>query len=112
MKSVLGKLIQTEFGKEQYNEYAQKVDDKQGMDIFCDIYGRLSLRSREDLNEALKNLLTSVQESIWISKNFIKVTLGVIAAVLVLLCSELSPVFLYGALTVICLLYTSDAADE
>ena len=76
MKSVLGKLIQTEFGKEQYNEYAQKVDDKQGMDIFCDIYGRLSLRSREDLNEALKNLLTSVQESIWISKNFIKVTLG------------------------------------
>ena len=50
MKSVLGKLIQTEFGKEQYNEYAQKVDDKQGMDIFCDIYGRLSLRSREDLN--------------------------------------------------------------
>ena len=71
------------------------------MDIFCDIYGRLSLRSREDLNEALKNLLTSVQESNWISKNFIKVTLGVIAAVLVLLCSELSPVFLYGALTVI-----------
>ena len=105
MKSVLGKLIQTEFGKEQYNEYAQKVDDKQGMDIFCDIYGRLSLRSREDLNEALKNLLTSVQESIWISKNFIKVTLGVIAAVLVLLCSGLSPVFLYGALTVIGAMY-------
>ena len=35
VKSVLGKLIQREFGKERYACYADKLKRKQSMDVFC-----------------------------------------------------------------------------
>ena len=37
VKSVLGKLIQREFGKERYACYADKLKRKQSMDVFCDM---------------------------------------------------------------------------
>ena len=47
VKSVLGKLIQREFGKERYACYADKLKRKQSMDVFCDIYEKLSHSSEE-----------------------------------------------------------------
>ena len=49
VKSVLGKLIQREFGKERYACYADKLKRKQSMDVFCDIYEKLSHSSEEEL---------------------------------------------------------------
>ena len=43
VKSVLGKLIQQEFGRESYQLYAEKLERKESMDIFCDIYESPSL---------------------------------------------------------------------
>ena len=57
VKSVLGKLIQREFGKERYACYADKLKRKQSMDVFCDIYEKLSHSSEEELDLALKGLL-------------------------------------------------------
>lgn len=67
VKSVLGKLIQREFGKERYACYADKLKRKQSMDVFCDIYEKLSHSSEEELDLALKGLLDTVQQSIGIS---------------------------------------------
>ena len=50
VKSVLGKLIQREFGKERYACYADKLKRKQSMDVFCDIYEKLSHSSEEELD--------------------------------------------------------------
>ena len=52
VKSVLGKLIQREFGKERYACYADKLKRKQSMDVFCDIYEKLSHSSEEELDLA------------------------------------------------------------
>lgn len=76
MKSVLGKLIQQEFGREGYARYTEKLNNKQSMDIFCDIYEKLRHESSDDLNYALKKLLESVQISIRISRNFLYIALG------------------------------------
>ena len=46
VKSVLGKLIQREFGKERYACYADKLKRKQSMDVFCDIYEKLRSEER------------------------------------------------------------------
>ena len=58
VKSVLGKLIQREFGKERYACYADKLKRKQSMDVFCDIYEKLSHSSEEELDLALKGFWT------------------------------------------------------
>ena len=76
VKSVLGKLIQREFGKERYACYADKLKRKQSMDVFCDIYEKLSHSSEEELDLALKGLLDTVQQSIGISRNFIYIVTG------------------------------------
>ena len=88
VKSVLGKLIQREFGKERYACYADKLKRKQSMDVFCDIYEKLSHSSEEELDLALKGLLDTVQQSIGISRNFIYIVTGFAVTVLTL-------VFLY-----------------
>ena len=38
VKSVLGKIDSKKFGKERYACYADKLKEKQSMDVFCDIY--------------------------------------------------------------------------
>lgn len=85
MKSVLGKLIQQEFGQERYQLYTKKLNNKESMDIFCDIYNELRHQSPAGLNQALKKLLESVQVSIKISKNFWYISLGYFVTVLTLL---------------------------
>ena len=57
MKSVLGKLLEKEFGRERYRIYTEKLNKKESMDIFCDIYGSLREQPEEQLNQALYNLL-------------------------------------------------------
>ena len=79
MRSVWGKLIQNEFGKER--------------------------RSKEDLNHSLRKLLTSVQMSMSISKNFLRITLAEIVAVMVLLLAGLQPLVLYPAILVLAAMY-------
>lgn len=85
MKSVLGKLIQQEFGREGYARYTEKLNNKQSMDIFCDIYEKLRHESSEDLNYALKKLLLSVQNSIRISRNFLYIVVGFAVTMITLL---------------------------
>ena len=85
MKSVLGKLIQQEFGREGYARYTEKLNNKQSMDIFCDIYEKLRHESSEDLNYALKKLLLSVQSSIRISRNFLYIVFGFAVTMITLL---------------------------
>lgn len=89
MKSVLGKLIQQEFGREGYARYTEKLNNKQSMDIFCDIYEKLRHESSDDLNYALKKLLESVQISIRISRNFLYIALGFAVTLITLLLLEL-----------------------
>ena len=107
MKSVLGKLIQREFGRDAYASYREKMNQKQSMDIFCDIYERLRHESSDDLNHALKNLLESVQISIRISRNFLYIVMGFAITFLTLLLLELPIVVLFPALgvTSLCFAY-------
>ncbi len=84
MRSVLGKLIQQEFGRERYQIYTKKLNNRESMDIFCDIYVSLLDKSQDCLNESLVKLLDSVQESIQISKNFVYISLGYLVTVLAL----------------------------
>ncbi len=107
MKSVLGKLIQRRFGCERYTIYTDKLNKKESMDIFCDIYRNLCQQSQEDLNDALKELLGYVQMSIRISRNFLYITMGYMVAVAMLLLLELSWMILIPSLAVVstCYLY-------
>lgn len=92
VKSVLGKLIQREFGKERYACYADKLKRKQSMDVFCDIYEKLSHSSEEELDLALKGLLDTVQQSIGISRNFIYIVTGFAVTLLTLVFLQLPAV--------------------
>ncbi len=105
MKSVLGKLIQRRFGCERYTIYTEKLNKKESMDIFCDIYGDLSQQSQEDLNEALKELLGYVQMSIKISRNFLYITMGYLVALAMLFLLELSLPILLCSVAVVSVSY-------
>lgn len=105
MKSVLGKLIQRRFGCERYTIYTEKLNKKESMDIFCDIYRNLCQQSQEDLNNALKELLGYVQMSIRISRNFLYITMGYMVAMVMLLLMELSWVILLPSLSVVSICY-------
>lgn len=107
MKSVLGKLIQQEFGKDGYARYTEKLNKKESMDIFCEIYEKLRHESSDDLNHALKKLLDSVQVSIRISRNFWYITLGFAVTAVTLLMLGLPAIVLYVAWSVagVCYLY-------
>ena len=98
MKSVLGKLIQQEFGRERYEIYTKKLEKKESMDIFCDIYEELRVKSPTHLNQSLKKLLDSVQISIHISRNFIYITAGYVISFILLLLFGLAWFIAYPAL--------------
>lgn len=84
MNSVLGKLIQKEFGRNRYKIYCNKLDRKECMDIFCDIYLDLNRSSEEHLSDRLLDLLRTVQLSVKISQIFYYITAGFIIAILAL----------------------------
>lgn len=84
MKSILGRLVEEEFGRKQYQLYIKKLQKKESMDIFCDIYLNLRNQSEEQLNHALVKLLNCIQSSIDISRKFFYVTFAYVTAVLAL----------------------------
>lgn len=84
MNSVLGKLIQKEFGRNRYKIYCNKLERKECMDIFCDIYLDLNRSSEEHLSDRLLDLLRTVQLSVKISQIFYYITAGFILAILAL----------------------------
>ena len=84
MNSVLGKLIQKEFGRNKYKVYCRKLDQKECMDIFCDIYLDLNRNSEEYLSDCLLNLLRTVQLSVKISQAFFYITAGFVFGILAL----------------------------
>lgn len=84
MNSVLGKLIQKEFGRSRYKIYCNKLERKECMDIFCDIYLDLNRSSEEHLSDRLLDLLRTVQLSVKISQIFYYITAGFIIAILAL----------------------------
>ena len=90
VKSVLGKFIQQKFGREKYTIYTEKLNQKESMEIFCDIYEKLRMQTTEELNQSLKELLGTVQTSIRISKHFLYISLGYVVALLALLSLELN----------------------
>ncbi len=107
MKSVLGKFIQREFGRDRYACYTDKLDRKESMDIFCDIYENLRHENSDNLNLALRDLLETVQVSIRISKNFWYISIGCFVTIATLLFLGLPAVILYTALaaTGLCYVY-------
>lgn len=111
MQSVLGKLIQREFGKERYHIYSDKLSKKESMDIFCDIYETLREQPADNLNESLKGLLESVQTSVRISRNFAAISIGALAAVLLLLCAGLSYYVLVPAVGLVGVCYAYKLAE-
>lgn len=111
MKSVLGKLIQQKFGRERYTIYTEKLNKKESMDIFCDIYEKLRHQSPEDLNQALKELLGSVQASIRISRNFLYISIGYAVSILMLFTLGLVWYILYPALALISVCYLYKFAE-
>ncbi len=111
MQSVLGKLIQREFGKERYSIYSDKLSKKESMDIFCDIYETLRNQPSDYLNESLKGLLESVQTSVRISRNFMAISIGALVAVVLLLCLGLSFYVLIPAIGVIGICYFYKLAE-
>lgn len=84
VNSVLGKLIQKEFGRNRYKIYCNKLERKECMDIFCDIYLDLNRSSEEHLSDRLLDLLRTVQLSVKISQIFYYITAGFILAILAL----------------------------
>ena len=62
MVSVLGRLMQKEFGRKRYREYCAKLKEKECMDIFCDIYFVLIENKEEHLDRRLLNLLQTVRD--------------------------------------------------
>ncbi len=84
MNSVLGKLIQKEFGRNKYKMYRSKLEQKECMDIFCDIYFDLVRISEENLSDKLVHLLKTVQLSVKISQIFLYITIAYIIAVMIL----------------------------
>nr|MBP3598435.1 hypothetical protein [Eubacterium sp.] len=76
MKSVLGKLIQKEFGRNKYKMYCDKLEQKECMDIFCDIYFDLIKVSEEKRSAKLVHLLKTVQLSVKISQIFLYITVA------------------------------------
>ncbi len=105
MNSVLGKLIQKEFGRTKYKLYCSKLDKKECMDIFCDIYMDLNRSTEERLSGKLLKLLRTVQLSVKISQIFFYVTLGFVISILAL---TLMPVMLevrVAAMGIIVVLY-------
>ena len=111
MKSVLGKLIQQEFGRERYEIYTKKLEKKESMDIFCDIYEELRVKSPTHLNQSLKKLLDSVQISIHISRNFIYITAGYVISFILLLLFGLAWFIAYPALLLISVCYFYKLAE-
>lgn len=84
MNSVLGKLIQKEFGRSKYKIYCTKLERKECMDIFCDIYLELNRISEEKLSMRLLNLLRTVQLSVKISQVFFYITIGFAVAIVLM----------------------------
>ena len=84
MVSVLGRLMQKEFGRKRYREYCAKLKEKECMDIFCDIYFVLIENKEEHLDRRLLNLLQTVRLSVTISRLFGVISAGFTAAVLFL----------------------------
>ena len=105
MKSVLGKMLQHQFGRRGYTEYKEKLDNRQGMDIFLDIYGQLREQSEAELNHALGELLHTVQTSVRISRNFLYITLGYLVSVMMLTALQLHWLVFDGAMAVLTIAY-------
>lgn len=105
MKSVLGKLLEQEFGRERYHIYTEKLNKRESMDIFCDIYGNLREQPQEALNLALCKLLECIQSSIRISKNFLYISIGYLVTVAVLVFMQAAWFLVYPAVTVVSVCY-------
>lgn len=107
MKSVLGKMLESEFGRDRYRLYSEKMNKKESMDIFFDIYGNLKMRPEEQLNRSLGSLLECVQNSIRISKNFLYISIGYLVTAAVLLFMDAPWFLVYPAvfLATLCYLY-------
>lgn len=105
LKSVLGKLLEQEFGRERYHVYTEKLNQKESMDIFCDIYGNLKEEPEEKLNRALYELLECIQKSIRISKNFGHISIGYLVTAAVLLFMDAAWFLVCPAMFVITVCY-------
>jgi len=111
VKSVLGKFIQQKFGRERYTIYTKKLNQKESMDIFCDIYEKLRIQSTEELNQSLKELLGTVQTSIRISRNFLYISIGYVMALLLLIGFELNWYIFFPAVGLLSLSYLYKFAE-
>ena len=106
MVSILGKLMQKEFGRKRYKEYCAKLKKKECMDIFCDIYFVLTKNSEEHLSRRLLNLLQTVELSVTVSRLFRYISMGFGLAVIFFFCLPFLPEIQIAALGTLLLLYS------
>lgn len=105
MKSVLGKLIQKEFGRSKYKMYCHKLDQKACMDIFCDIYLELMRMSEEKLCDKLTHLLGTVQLSVKISRMFFAISIAFCVGLFLLGMTPMLAVIKVVAASILVILY-------
>ncbi len=105
MNSVLGKLIQKEFGRNKYKMYRAKLGKKECMDVFCDIYSELIRTSDEKRSDKLLQLLKTIQLSVKISEVFWYVTVGYAIAMLILVCMPTWMVIKVASMGVLTIVY-------
>lgn len=93
MHSVLGKLIQKEFGREKYRIYRDKLDHEECLGVYSELYEDLEYVSDDGLDQRLKRLLYAVQLSVRISEIFPYITIAFVAALCILVTMPVQDIF-------------------
>ena len=111
MLSILGKLLCSELGVHKYNVYfdCYTKNNKQNEVIFYDIYKELGGKDIYTLQKMLERLLSAVELSVRVSKQFIWVLLGTVITIISLVIINI-PAYLtiLGiVLVTVCFLYKS-----
>ena len=87
MLSILGKLLCTELGEQRYNIYFDSYSGakKQNEVIFCDIYKQLRSKDIDTLQSMLERLLSAIELSMKISRQYMWVWIATILTVILLI---------------------------
>lgn len=122
MLSILGKLLCRELGEYKYDLYFShysryikelsendqreakevKVAAKHNEEIFIDIYEQLKMKDIYDLQQMLERLLSAIELTVRISKQYMFVWIATVLTIIILLASPVSAIItVIGVLTVI-----------
>lgn len=115
MLSILGKLLCKELGENKYDLYfshyssyikelseCNSVPPGHNEEIFIDIYEQLKIKDIYDLQQMLERLLSAIELTVKISRQYMLVWLATVITIIVLIASPVSAFFtVMGICTVI-----------